>query len=143
MTEKLVTLESANQRLGEIFAPFIQSLNLKIEQLDHKQVIMRMPYDDSLCRVGGIICGQSLMSLIDTCMVFVCYAGLGRYAEVTTVSQNTSFMRPAIGRDVIAHGRVVKAGRMLVFGEVTLSLDGDERPVCAGTSTYAVLPDRS
>lgn len=143
MTEHPLTLESANQRLGEIFAPFIQSLNLRIESLDETGVIMRMPYDDSLCRVGGIICGQSLMSLIDTCMVFVCYTGLGRYAEVTTVSQSTSFMRPAIGKDVMAYGRVVKAGRMLVFGEVTLRMAGDDRPVCSGTSTYAVLPERS
>lgn len=143
MNEAHLSVDSANARLQEIFAPFIQSLNLKIEKLDDQQVVMRMPFDEDLCRIGGIICGQSLMSLIDTCMVFVCYSGLGRYCEVTTVSQNTSFMRPAIGFDVIATGTVIKAGRSLVFGEVSLSMANDEKIVCSGTSTYAVLPPRT
>lgn len=102
-----------------------------------------MPFHQDLCRVGGIVCGQSQMSLIDTCMVFVCYAGLGRFCDVATVSQNTSFMRPAIGSDIIATGRVIKAGRSLVFGEVSLSMDHDERIVTVGSSTYAVLPSRN
>ena len=139
MSDKQLTLESCNARLEGIFAPFIQTLNLKIESIDDQQVVMRMPFDENLCRVGGIVCGQSLMSLIDTCMVFVCYAGIGGFAEVTTVSQNSSFMRPVIGVDVIARGRVVKAGRNLIFGEVSLTMEGDERVVCQGTSTYAVL----
>lgn len=139
MNETELTLETANQQLTEIFAPFIQSLNLRIEYLDHTKVIMRMPFDENLVRTGEIICGQALMALIDTCMVFVAYAGLGGFANVTTVSQETRFMRPAIGRDVIATGTVTKAGKSLLFGQVTLTMDGDERPVCDGTSTYAIL----
>ena len=142
MSDTEMTLESCNTRLQEIFAPFIQTLNLKIESIDDQQVVMRMPFDENLCRVGGIVCGQSLMSLIDTCKVFVCYVGMGSFVEVTTVSQNSSFMRPAIGADVIARGRVVKAGRNLIFGEVSLTMEGDERVVSQGTSTYAVLAGR-
>jgi len=140
MSDNELTLENCNNRLGEIFAPFVQSLNLIIESIDDQQVVMRMPFDEKLCRVGGIVCGQSLMSVIDTCMVFVCYVGIGGFGEVTTVSQNSSFMRPAIGADVIARGRVVKAGRNLIFGKVTLVLENDDRVICQGTSTYAVLP---
>jgi uncharacterized protein (TIGR00369 family) len=82
-----------------------------------------------------------MMTLIDTCMAFVCYVGQGKYSNCTTVSQNTSFMRPAVGSDILATGRVVKSGRSLVFGEVTLRAEGDERPICVGTSTYMMLPD--
>ncbi len=89
----------------------------------------------------SIIVGQAMMALIDTCMVFVCYVGQNRYSNCTTVSQNTSFMRPVIGKDIIATGSVLKSGRSLVYGEVMLRTAGDERVVCAGTSTYMVLPD--
>jgi uncharacterized protein (TIGR00369 family) len=143
MSDEIPDIESCNQRLKGIFAPWIQQLDLRIVKFDQHEVIMRMPFDEKLCRIGGIVCGQSLMALIDTCMVFVCYSGLGRFCDVTTVSQNTSFMRPVIGQDVIATGRVVKAGRTLVFGEVSLALEGDERTVCSGTSTYAVIPPRA
>ena len=136
-----VTLDSANQRLSEVFAPWISDLKLQIDQLDSEGLIMRLPYSDDLCRSGNIICGQALMSLIDTCMVFVCYTGLERYSNVATVGQNTSFLRPARHSDVLAHGKVIKAGRSLVFGEVTLITEADGKTVCTGTSTYAVIPD--
>jgi len=140
-SEQAITVASANQQLQEVFAPWIGELDLTVESIDSGSVTMRLPYSDRLCRSGSIICGQALMSLIDTCMVFVCYAGLKRFANVTTVSQNTSFLRPAMNSDVIAHGRVIKAGRTLVFGEVSLVSERDGKRVSAGTSTYAVLPD--
>jgi len=135
-----ITVDSANQRLTEVFAPWIQELNLRITTIADTEVEMQLPYSDKLCRAGDMICGQALMSLIDTCMVFVCYAGLQQYRNCATVNQNTSFLRPAINTDVIAHGRVIKAGRTLVFGEVTLYPAGDEnRPLCIGNLTYAVI----
>ena len=142
MSENHVPLNvpTANQRLGEVFAPFVQSLNLRIESIGDGGVVMRLPYSDDLCRSGQIVCGQALMAMIDTCMVFVCYVGQGAYVNCTTVSQNTSFMRPVIGQDVIATGTVIKSGRQLVFGEVSLRAEGDERVVCSGTSTYMIIP---
>lgn len=136
-----ISVETANARLGEVFAPYVQSLKLRIESIDADSVVMRLPYSDDLCRSHRIVCGQALMATIDTCMVFVCYAGQGRYLNCTTVSQNTSFIRPVIGEDVIATGRVIKSGRQLVFGEVNLTTASDPRVVCAGTSTYMIIPD--
>lgn len=143
MTEKtLITVASANTQLGAVFAPWVQALDLTVESIGDGQVGIRLPYSDRLCRTGDSICGQALMATIDTCMVFVCYLARGTYGNCTTVSQNTSFMRPAIGSDVIAKGRIIKAGRQLVFGEVTLHADGDpQRVICVGTSTYMLLPD--
>ncbi len=136
-----VNPSTANRRLAEVFAPWVQQLDLSIEAIAGDTVTIRMPYSDGLCRSHQIVCGQAMMALIDTCMVFVCYLGQGRYCNCTTVSQTTSFMRPVMGKDILATGRVLKSGRSLVFGEVTLHAQGDDRIVCAGTSTYMVLPD--
>jgi len=136
-----VNLDSANRRLAEVFAPWIQQLQLSIETIEDDSVVVRLPFSEDLCRSHQMMCGQAMMALIDTCMVFVCYVGQGKYTNCTTVSQNTSFMRPVMGRDILATGRVIKSGRSLVFGEVTLRAEGDERTVCVGTSTYMILPD--
>ena len=138
---KAVNLTTANERLAEVFAPWVRKLNISVEAIGDGMVVVRMPYCDDLCRSHRIVCGQAMMALIDTCMVFVCYVGQGEYRNCTTVSQNTSFMRPVVGQDILATGRVLKSGRSLVFGEVTLRTEGDDRIVCAGTSTYMVLPD--
>ena len=139
MTDAM-TVESANALLPELFAPWVQDLDLTIEEVGD-EVVMRMRFDDRLCRVGGMVCGQALMAMADTCMVFVVSAAIGGYRDMATVSQSSSFFRPAINADVIARGRALKSGRTLVFGEVTLFADGDDRAIAHATSTYA-LPQR-
>ncbi len=142
MTDQpLLTLESANQRLVEVFAPWIQDLKLRIESIDDKSVTMCLPWSDTLCRSHDMVCGQAMMALIDTCMVFVCYASQEKFLNCTTVSQNTSFVRPVIGQDIIATGEIIKAGRQMIFGEVTLRGASDNKTVAHGTSNYMLLPD--
>ena len=137
-----INVDSANNRLTEVFAPWIQQLNLEVTAIGDGEVSMIMPYSDELCRSSGVICGQALMSVIDTCMVFVCYLGMGKYGNCATVSQHTTFMRPAIESDVVATGKLIKGGRTLIFGDVTLTTINDERPICSGNLTYAIIPDR-
>jgi len=127
-----INLHSANQKLTEVFAPWVQQLEIKVTSIGNNEVELLMPFNDSLCRSGGIVCGQSLMSLIDTTMVFVCYLGMGNYGDCATVSQHTTFMRPVKDSDTVARGKLIKAGRTLIFGEVTLSTADDPRPVCNG-----------
>lgn len=139
--QKALTVAGANERLAEVFAPWIQDLGLSVEAIEPDRAVLRLPYSDTLCRSHQMVCGQALMALIDTCMVFTVYAAQGRFVNCTTVDQGTSFMRPVIGQDVIATGRVLKSGRQLVFGEVELATAGDGRLVCKGSSTYMVLPE--
>jgi len=135
-----VTLETANQRLTEVFAPWIQELDLRVTSLENSEVKLLLPYNSKLCRAGDMICGQALMSLMDTCMVFVCYVALKQYRNCATVNQNTNFLRPATNTDVIAHGKITKAGRTLIFGDVTLyPAEAESRPLCTGNLTYAIV----
>ncbi len=143
MTATEVNPQTANDWFSEAFAPHVTGLNISIESIGANGVQLRLPYSDDLSRFGGIVCGQAMMTLIDTCMVFVCYGVLNKYADVTTVSQSSQFLRPVSGRDIIAKGEATKVGRQLIFGEVKLYGEGDDRIVCTGASTFAVLPPRN
>ncbi len=101
---------------------------------------MRLPYHERLGRADRVLCGQALMTAIDTCCVFVCWATLGDTQNVTTVSQTTNFLRPAIGTDVLLRGRPLKVGRTMIFLEVSVTGAEDGKAVAHGTSTFAVLP---
>ena len=138
-----MTVEEAERLLAAHFAPWIHDLNLRFEEVRPEGVTMRLPHSDRLCRMGGLICGQALMAFADTCMVFTVAAALGGFREMATASQNTSFFAPAVGKDVLAEGRALKTGRLLVFGEVTMRLDGETRPIAKAASTYALPPPRS
>jgi uncharacterized protein (TIGR00369 family) len=132
---------TAERMLTDIFAPWVQDLNLSVESLDKEGATLRMRFSEKLCRDNGVICGQALMSLADTAMVFAVSSAGGAYRPMTTVDQTMHFLRPVTNADVLADAKVVRLGRTMVFGSVTLTTDGDARPVAMAQLAYALLPE--
>ena len=138
----------ARRVLGEVFAPWVLDLNLSIEGFDFSPpadtpdwqpgAILRMPFSERLCRNGGVVCGQALMAFADTAMVIANLAANRGYRPMTTVDQTTHFMRAATG-DVLADARVVRLGRTMSFGRVTLVGATDNKPVAMVSSAFAML----
>ena len=139
----------ARRMLAEVFAPWVLDLNLSIEGFDFDPppgapdwqpgAVLRMPFSERLCRVGGIVCGQALMAFADTAMVIATLAANRGRRMMTTVGQTTHFMRAATTSDVLADARVVRLGRTMVFGRVTLSSAADNKPVAMVSSAFAIL----
>ena len=136
--------------LAEVFAPWVQDLKLSIECIEYAPpsdaapdwqpgAILRMPFSERLCRNGGIVCGQALMAFADTAMVIANLAANRGYRPMTTVDQTTHFMRAATASDVLADARVVRLGRTMSFGRVTLSSAADNKPVAMVSSAFAML----
>lgn len=131
-----MTAEEAQGVLRDNFAPWVHALGLVVESCDGSEARLRLPFSQSLVRVGGTICGQALMSAADTAMVIAICGSLGGFRPMATVSQNTSFMRAVAASDVEVVARVLKPGRMLVFGEVSMRAFGEERLAAHVTTTY-------
>src|SRR5918994_4692279 len=132
---------TAERMLTDVFAPWIQALELSVESLGPEGAVLRMPFSERLCRDNGVVCGQALMSLADTAMVFAVSAAAGGYRPMTTVDQTMHFLRPAATADVLADARVIRLGRTMAFGSVTLTAAGDDRPVAMAQIAYAILPE--
>lgn len=143
-------ITEARRILGEVFAPWIQDLNLSVERLEHTGpadvpdwqpgALLRMPFSERLCRNGGLVCGQALMALADTAMVIANLAANRGYRPMTTVDQTTHFMRAVSSSDVLADARVVRLGRTMSFGRVTLLSATDNKQVAMVSSAFAMLP---
>ena len=143
-------IADARRVLGEVFAPWVLDLNLSIEAFDFTPppggsadwqpgAILRMPFSERLCRIGGIVCGQALMAFADTAMVLANLAANRGHRLMTTVDQTTHFMRPVSASDVLADARVVRLGRTMSFGRVTLTSASDNKPVAMVSSAFAVV----
>ena len=61
------------------------------------------------------------------------------YAHVTT-SMTINFLRRPAPRAVEAEARVLKLGKRLAYGEVTLWSQGEDEPVAHVTGTYSIPP---
>ena len=133
-------VEEAQRFLKDGFAPWVQDLNITIEAVGPEGAVLRMAYGDHLVREGGTICGQALMSLADTAMVFAVCGANGGFRPMTTVSQSTNFMRAISNVDVIADAKVMRLGRTMAFGEIYLRGADRDDPSVQVTSTNALLP---
>jgi uncharacterized protein (TIGR00369 family) len=94
-------------------------------------------------RPGGTVSGPAMMGLAD-CALYVAILGeIGLVALTVTTSLNINFLRkPAAGRDIVGECRLMKVGRTLVVGEVSIYSDGDDEPVAHVVGTYSIPPQR-
>jgi uncharacterized protein (TIGR00369 family) len=140
----------ARRILSDVFAPWVQDLKLSLERIEcdppasapadwQPGAMLRMPFSERLCRHGGVVCGQALMALADTSMVLAILAANRGYRPMTTVDQTTHFMRAVSSSDVLADARIVRLGRTMSFGRVTLSSAADNKPVAIVSSAFAML----
>ncbi len=133
-----LSVESLQALLSAWFAPWVQALGLQVESFSDGEVTLRLPQSTELARVGGMLCGQAMMSAADTAMVLAIVTQLGE-RPMTTVQQNTSFLKPISGQDARVTARVVRAGKNLVFGEIDICGANDGRSVCRASTTCALL----
>jgi uncharacterized protein (TIGR00369 family) len=148
-TEPVFGLQAAARLMSEVLAPWVQDLGLIVENLEAGRpagapidwqpgAMLRLPFSRKNCRSGGVVCGQALMALADTAMVFACAAAWNGYRPMTTIDQTMHFLRP-VNFDVIADARVVRVGRTTTFGRVMITSAADRRPVGMVSSAYALL----
>jgi uncharacterized protein (TIGR00369 family) len=148
--ETAFDFDAARQVLGDVFAPWVQDLKLTLDRIEtapphgaaadwQPGAVLRMPFSDRLCRNGGIVCGQALMALADTSMVMAILSAAGGYRPMTTVDQTTHFLKAVTSSDVLADARVVRLGRTMSFGRVTLTAATDGKPVAMVSSAFAML----
>lgn len=134
-----MNIEQAQGCLSDLFAPWVQALQLQVEQIGDGRVQLLLPFDARLCRIGGTVCGQALMAAADTSMVLAIASQLGEFRPMTTVGLNVSFMRALADTDVRIVARVLKPGKTLMFGEIELSGVADGKLAAHATTTYAMI----
>jgi uncharacterized protein (TIGR00369 family) len=113
-------------------------LGCRVERFAAGQVVLRLPYQELLRRPGGTICGPALMALADVTLYGAVLSALGEVALAVTTDMTIHFLRRPAARDVVAEGRLLRLGRRLAVGEVSMRSEGDARAICHVVGTYAI-----
>ena len=136
--EAMLTVAEITEYLDEVF-PQIRSL-MVVEEVGPMRARMRMPVDESHLRPGGTVSGPAMFTLADCAFYVATLAMIGREALAVTTSLSINFLRKPARRDLIGEARILKLGQRLSVGDVTLTSEGDDRPVAHATMTYAIPP---
>ena len=112
-----------------------------IESVGGGRAVIRQAVDDAHLRPGGTVSGPTLMALADFALYVAILGEIGIVPLAVTTSLNFNFLRkPAAGADLVAECRLLKCGRSLAVGEVSIRSDGSADPVAHATGTYAIPP---
>src|SRR5262249_23669763 len=113
---------------------------LAIVDVRHRGARVRLAPHAKATRPGGTISGPTIMMLADVAMYVALLASIGWVPLAVTTNLNINFLRKPAPGALIAECRLLKLGRRLAVGEVTLLSEGEEEPVAHATSTYSIPP---
>ncbi len=121
---------------------YLTLLDLKLESIGDGRAVMRMPFRDEITNGTGAVHGGAITSLCDTCFYMALASIYGEEQETTTASLHIAFLAPALPpHDLVAEAHVLKAGRRIVYGEV--SVHSGEKMVAHATLNFLNTPRRS
>lgn len=110
---------------------------LSVEDIAWGEIRLRLQFLPRFLRPGNTISGPTMFALCDTALWGAVWAATGSAFMSVTTDMTLHFLRRPGPKDLLAHGRVLKVGRRLSYGEVSLYSDGDPKPVCHATGSYA------
>jgi uncharacterized protein (TIGR00369 family) len=112
----------------------------RIERVGMGSALVRMKASDKALRPGGTVSGSSMMMLADATMYVAILASIGWVPLAVTTSLNINFLRKPKAGDVLADCRLMKLGKRLTVGEITIRADGEDEAVAHSVATYSIPP---
>ena len=130
-----ITNETVIEFYEWLFAPWVKEMGLRDFDVSPGQVVATLPQNDKLQFVSGAICGQVIMSAVDT-VAALAMSTSDRPAK-STVYQHTHFLRPALSQDLRIQVNVLRFGKASAFADAKVTFLSSEELVAHATLEFA------
>jgi uncharacterized protein (TIGR00369 family) len=136
-----LTVADLERRLAAEFPEaFYPGCGLTIASVAQGAARVRLVPDPKATRPGGTVSGPVLMMLADVTMYIAVLASVGWVPLAVTTNLNINFLRKPAPGALIADCTLLKLGKRLAVGTVTICAEGGDAPVAHATSTYSIPP---
>ncbi len=139
--EPLIDLELIARELDPQL-PIVGQLGMQTVEVGWGRCLARLPDRVDLLRPGGTISGPAMMALADYAMWIAVMAAIGRVEMAVTTNLNINFLRKPQPGALLGDCRLLKVGKRLAYGEVSIYGEGGNptAPAAHVTSTYSIPP---
>jgi uncharacterized protein (TIGR00369 family) len=142
-TKTAMTASEIERYLDDVFPQLhIGGRTYFVEEVGPMTARLRCDYHERHLRPGGTISGPTMMALADLALYVAILAQIGPVGLAVTTSLNYNFLRKPGQAALIAECRLLKLGRRLAVGEVSLFSQGESEIVCHATGTYSIPAER-
>lgn len=113
----------------------------RVEHAEHGLARLRLIYHPRHLRPGGTISGPAMFALADVALYVAVLAAIGPVALAVTTNLAINFLRKPGPVDLVGDAKLLKLGRRLAVGEVSIrEAEGADGLVAHATGTYSI-PD--
>jgi len=110
-----------------------------VEAVGNKSATIRQEIADQDLRPGGTVSGPVLMTVADVALYVAILGEIGIVPLAVTTSLTINFMRkPASDKAIVGVCKLMKLGKALAVGEVSLYSEGVDEPVAHVVGTYSI-----
>jgi uncharacterized protein (TIGR00369 family) len=133
-------------RVRESFSRFalMQTIGARLVRVEPGEIDIEMTARRDLTQQHGYVAAGIVTAIVDTACGYAALSLMPAGSSVVTVEYKINFVSPAQGERLLAHGRVVWAGRSLTVctGDVYAMGSATAEPVAMMLATMAALRDR-
>ena len=134
-----MTRSVTHQQLATFLATDFPQCPATIEAVGNRAATVRYKVDLNALRPGGTVSGPVMMFVADVALYIAILGEIGIVPLAVTTNLNINFLRkPAADRDIIGVCTLLKLGKTLAVGEVSIYSEGDDEPVAHAVGTYAI-----
>lgn len=146
MAEILMDRQQLNAYLLDVFPELFPTDHspYDVVSINENEAVLALQANETHLRPGGTVSGPALMTLADLAMYVVILGHLGPVALAVTTNLNINFMRkPSTGR-LLGTARLLKLGRSLAVGDVSIASEIEPEKIVAHASlTYSIPPQKA
>jgi uncharacterized protein (TIGR00369 family) len=141
MRDPVLSGAELERRLGEAFPEaFNADSGLSVEEVWYGGARLRLAFAANTLRPGGTISGPTLMMLADVSIYVALLASIGWEPLAVTTNLNINFLRKPSPGPLRSECRLIKLGRRLAVGDISIRSEGEEDLVAHATATYSIPP---
>ncbi len=138
MRQPVLTAPEVAEFLDEVFPQ--QAGVYDVVEVSPMRAVVGQRIADAHLRPGGTVSGPTMFAIADCAFYMAVIGMIGREALTVTSNLNINFLRKPPVADLRAEARILKLGRLLATGDVTIWSVGMSDPVAHATTTYAIPP---
>ena len=135
----VLTADEINTFVADVFPATVGS-GLACVEVGDGWAVARLAYDEANIRPGGIVPGPSVFGLADVSLWYAVFSKIGLEPMAVTSDMTIHFLRPAVGKSLLARCSLTKLGKRLAHGEIRIWEEGGDRDrlIAFASGAYAL-----
>ena len=132
---------TTQERITAFLAAEFPQAHGTIEAVGNRGATVSLDIGTAELRPGGTVSGPTLMAMADFALYVAILGEIGIVPLAVTTSMTINFLRrPAATKRVTGVCKLLKLGKSLAVGEVSLYSEGLTEPVAHVVGTYSIPP---